>query len=101
MEPGSWYDSFLLKQQAAAKAAILAQAEALEAAGIALESMQFDGCGDEGVTEDAQCYAPAQHPDQEQSQVDWDVSELQKHFETLVTTGYENGCGGVLALLGG
>jgi hypothetical protein len=44
-------------EQAAAKAAILAEAERLAEAGITFVAVHFDGSGDEGVNEDIKCYA--------------------------------------------
>jgi len=44
-------------EQAAAKAAILAEYERLAEAGITFAAVHFDGAGDEGVSEDIKCYA--------------------------------------------
>ena len=44
-------------EQAAAKAAILAECDRLAEAGITFVAVHFDGSGDEGVNEDIKCYA--------------------------------------------
>ena len=44
-------------EQAAAKAAILAECDRLADAGITFVAVHFDGSGDEGVSEDIKCYA--------------------------------------------
>src|SRR5271168_3242725 len=44
-------------EQAAAKAAILAECDRLTEAGITFVAVHFDGSGDEGVNEDIKCYA--------------------------------------------
>ena len=44
-------------EQAAAKAAILAECDRLAQAGITFVAVHFDGAGDEGVNEDIKCYA--------------------------------------------
>jgi hypothetical protein len=81
-------------EQAAAKAAILAECDRLAQAGITFVAVHFDGAGDEGVNEDIKCYATEDF-DYEESEVrESNFSHLQEHFETLVPYGYENGCGG-------
>jgi hypothetical protein len=67
----------LLPEQAAAKAAILAECDRLAEARITFVAVHFDGSGDECVNEDIKCYAT-----------------VQEHFEALVPYGYENNCGG-------
>jgi len=81
-------------EQAAAKAAILAECERLAEAGITFVAVHFDGSGDEGVSEDVKCYATEDHAYEESEVQDPNFSHLQEHFETLVPYGYENGCGG-------
>ena len=44
-------------EQAAAKAAILAECDRLAEAGVTFVAVHFDGSGDEGVNEDIKCYA--------------------------------------------
>jgi hypothetical protein len=44
-------------EQAAAKAAILAECDRLTQAGITFVALHFDGSGDEGVNADIKCYA--------------------------------------------
>ena|SRR6266700_1058349 len=44
-------------EQAAAKAAILAECGRLAEVGITFVAVHFDGSGDEGVNEDIKCYA--------------------------------------------
>src|SRR5208283_3433271 len=81
-------------EQAAAKAAILAECERLAEAGITFVAVHFDGSGDEGVNEDIKCYATEDYAYEESEVQDANFSHMQEHFETLVPYGYENGCGG-------
>ena len=81
-------------EQAAAKAAILAECDRLTEAGITFVAVHFDGSGDEGVNEDIKCYATEDYAYEESEIQEADFSCLQEHFETLVPYGYENGCGG-------
>ena len=81
-------------EEAAAKAAILAECERLTEAGITFIAVHFDGSGDEGVNEDIKCYATEDYAYEESEVQDANFSHLQEHFETLVPYGYENGCGG-------
>ncbi|HTS58723.1 MAG TPA: hypothetical protein VMH03_14335 [Terriglobales bacterium] len=81
-------------EQAAAKAAILAECERLDEAGITFVAVHFDGSGDEGVNEDIKCYATEDYAYEESEVLDANLSHLQEHFETLVPYGYEDGCGG-------
>ena len=82
------------EQQAAAKAAILAECDKLLAAGITFVAVHFDGYGDDGTTEDVKCYAGDWFATAEHEPVKHDASRLQEHFEALVPFGYENDCGG-------
>lgn len=81
-------------EQAAAKAAILAECDRLTEAGITFVAVHFDGSGDEGVNEDIKCYATEDYAYEESEIQEANFSCLQEHFETLVPYGYENGCGG-------
>ncbi len=81
-------------EQAAAKAAILAECDRLTEAGITFVAVHFDGSGDEGMNEDIKCYATEDYAYEESEIQEANFSCLQEHFETLVPYGYENGCGG-------
>ena len=81
-------------QQAAAKAAILAECDKLLAAGIRFVAAHFDGYGDDGTTEEVKCYDSDSYAADEHEPVKYDASYLQEHFEALVPFGYENDCGG-------
>jgi hypothetical protein len=81
-------------EQAAAKAAILAEAERLAEAGITFVAVHFDGSGDEGVNEDIKCYATEDYAYEESEVQGTNFSCLQELFEALVPYGYENNCGG-------
>ena len=81
-------------EQAAAKAAILAECDRLAEAGITFVAVHFDGSGDEGVNEDIKCYATEDYAYEESEVQNANFSYLQEHFETLVPYGYEDGCGG-------
>ena len=81
-------------EQAAAKAAILAECDRLAEAGITFVAVHFDGSGDEGVNEDIKCYATEDYAYEESEVQDTNFSYLQEHFEALVPYGYENNCGG-------
>ncbi|MFZ0278137.1 MAG: DUF6878 family protein [Candidatus Sulfotelmatobacter sp.] len=81
-------------EQAAAKAAILAECERLAEAGITFVALHFDGSGDEGVNEDIKCYATEDYAYEESEVQAANFSNLQEHFEALVPYGYENDCGG-------
>ena len=95
MEPGpSNVEQALPPEQAAAKAAILAEGDRLAEAGITFVAVHFDGSGDEGVSEDIKCYATEDYAYEESEVQDANFSHMQEHFETLVPYGYENGCGG-------
>jgi hypothetical protein len=84
----------LSPEDAAAKAAILAESDRLAQAGITFVAVHFDGAGDEGVSEDIKCYTTEDYAYEESEVQDANVSHLQEHFETLVPYGYEDGCGG-------
>jgi len=95
MEPeASNSEQALPPEQAAAKAAILAECDRLAEAGITFLAVHFDGSGDEGVSEDIKCYATEDYAYEESEVESANFSHLQEHFETLVPYGYENGCGG-------
>ncbi len=81
-------------QQAAAKAAILAECDKLMAAGIRFVAVHFDGYGDDGTTEEVKCFDSEWYASEEHEPVKYDASHLQEHFEALVPFGYENDCGG-------
>lgn len=81
-------------EEAAAKAAILAECDRLAEAGITFVAMHFDGSGDEGVNEDIKCYATEDYAYEENEVPHTHLSHLQEHFEALVPYGYENDCGG-------
>ena len=96
MEPEpSNVEQALPPEQAAAKAAILAECDRLAEAGITFVAVHFDGSGDEGVNEDIKCYATEDYAYEETEVQDANFSHMQEHFETLVPYGYENGCGGL------
>jgi hypothetical protein len=94
VEDHSSYEEQLKQQQAAAKAAILAQCDRLATAGITFLAAHFDGSGDDGVTENVKCYDSDVYAYEEFEQVAHDASDLQEHFEALVPYGYENDAGG-------
>ena len=95
MEPeSSNVEQALPPEQAAAKAAILAECDRLTEAGITFVAVHFDGSGDEGVNEDIKCYCSEDYAYEESEAQATNFSHMQEHFETLVPYGYENGCGG-------
>jgi hypothetical protein len=94
VEDHSTYEEQLKQQQAAAKAAILAQCDRLATAAITFVAAHFDGSGDDGVTEDVKCYDSDVYAYEECEHVAHDASHLQEHFEALVPYGYENDAGG-------
>jgi len=95
MEPEpSNMEQALPPEQAAAKAAILAECDRLAEAGITFVAVHFDGSGDEGVSEDIKCYATEDYVYEQSEVQNADLSYLQEHFETFVPYGYEDGCGG-------
>ena len=87
-------EKVLPPEEAAAKAAILAECDRLAEAGITFVAVHFDGSGDEGVNEDIKCYATEDYAYEESEVRDANLSHLQEHFEALVPYGYENDCGG-------
>ena len=91
-EPKS--EQSLPPEQAAAKAAIVAECDRLTEAGITFVAVHFDGAGDEGVSEHIKCYATEDYAYEESEVQNVNFSHLQEHFETLVPYGYEDGCGG-------
>jgi hypothetical protein len=62
-------EKVLPPEEAAAKAAILAECENLSAAGITFVAVHFDGCGDSGVTEEVQCLDSESYPTKSKSQL--------------------------------
>jgi hypothetical protein len=84
----------LPREQAAAKAAILAECERLAEAGMTFVAVHFDGSGDEGVNEDIKYYDTEDYAYEESEVSHANFSYLQEHFDTLVPYGYEDGCGG-------
>lgn len=93
MEDKQSNDQQLEPEQAAAKAALLAECENLAAAGVTLVAVHFDGVGDEGVVEDLRCFNSEDHH-HERKPMDRDFSHLQAHFDELVPWGFENNAGG-------
>ena len=94
MEDPSNFEEQLKQQEAAAKAAILAQCDRLATAGITFVAAHFDGSGDDGVTEEVKCYDSDIYAYEECEPVAHEASELQEHFDALVPYGYENDAGG-------
>src|SRR5437868_15317602 len=88
-EPSSFEQAFLA-EQAAAKAAILAECDRLSEAGFTFVAVHFDGSGDEGASEDIKCYAAEDYAYEGSEVGEINFSHLQEHFETLVPYGYEN-----------
>ena len=84
----------LSPEEAAAKAAILAECDRLAEAGITFVAVHFDGSGEEGVNEDIKCYATEDYAYEESEVQAANFSHLREHFEALVPYGYENDCGG-------
>jgi hypothetical protein len=88
------HEENLEPEQAAAKAALLAECDKLAAAGVTFVAVHFDGYGDDGATEEVKCYHSECYAWGEHEPVKYDASHLQPHFEALVPWGYENDCGG-------
>ncbi len=88
------HDKTLEPEQAAAKAAVLAECDTLATAGITFVAVHFDGCGDDGTTEEVKCYDSEWYAWEEHEPVKYDASHLQEQFKTLVPFGYEDNCGG-------
>ena len=85
----------LSTEEAAAKAAILAECEKFAAGGITFVAVHFDGSGDSGVTEEMKCFDSDYYAYEEHEPVDYDTtrtcrSTLRRWFRY----GYENDCGG-------
>jgi len=82
-------------EQAAAKAAILAQCDQLAVEGVTFVAVHFDGYSDDGTTEEVRCYDSEWYASGEHEQVKYDASHLQEQFEALVClSGMRNDCGG-------
>jgi hypothetical protein len=81
-------------EQAAAKAALLAECDQLAAAGVTFAAAHFDGYGDDGTTEEVKCYSSEWYGWGEHEPIRFEASHLQEHFEALVPFGFENDCGG-------
>ena len=64
------------EQQAAAKAAILAECDNLLAGGITFVATHFDGYGDNGTTEEVKCYVGEWFASDEHEPVKYDASRL-------------------------
>src|SRR5260370_17330234 len=75
-------------EQAAAKAAILAECDRLSEAGITFVAVHFDGSGDEGVSEDIKCYATEDYDYEESELQESGFPCLQEHFQALVPYRY-------------
>jgi hypothetical protein len=88
------HDQTLEPEQAAAKAALLAECDRLATAGVTFVAVHFDGYGDDGTTEEVKCYDSECYAWSDHEPVKHDASHLQEHFEALVPFGYENDCGG-------
>jgi hypothetical protein len=84
----------LSPQAEKAKAAILAECDKLAEAGVTFVAVHFDGCGDDGATEEVKCFDSGYYVYEEHKPVDYDAVHLEEHFESLVPFGYENDCGG-------
>jgi hypothetical protein len=80
-------------EEAAAKAALLAECKTLARAGVTFVAAHFNGYGDEGVTENVRCYDTKDY-DYGSRPIKHDASYLQDHFEALAPEGYENNSGG-------
>jgi hypothetical protein len=87
-------DQKLDPEQAAAKAALLAECDKLAAAGVTFVAVHFDGCGDDGATEEVKCFVGDWYASNEHEPFNYDASHLQDYVEALVPFGYENDCCG-------
>jgi hypothetical protein len=94
MENSADNNETLSPEQAAAKAAILAECEKLANAGVTFVAVHFDGYGDDGTTEQVKCYDSEWYAYGEHAPKKFDAWYLEEHFEALVPFGYENDCGG-------
>jgi len=81
---GENHEQNLEPEQAAAKAAILAECNKLAAAGVAFVAIHFDGYGDDGATEEVKCYDSECYAWGEHEPVKYDASHLQAHLQALV-----------------
>jgi len=81
-------------QEEIAKAAILAECDKLEKAGVTFVAVHFDGNGDDGATEEVKCFDSDCYAYGEHESLVYDAAHLQEHFEALVPFGYENDYGG-------
>jgi hypothetical protein len=70
--------------QAVAKAALLGECDRLAAAGVTFVAVHFDGCGDDGATEEVKCYDSECYAWGEHEPAKHDASHLQEYFEALV-----------------
>jgi hypothetical protein len=70
-------EKVLPPEEAAAKAAILAECDRLTEAGITFVAVHFDGSGDEGVNEDIKCYATEDYAYEESEVPEANLSHLQ------------------------
>lgn len=70
-------------EQAAAKAAIVAECDRLTEVGITFVAVHFDGAGDEGVNEGLKCNATEDYVYEESQVKDANFSHLQEHFGRL------------------
>ena len=57
-------------------------------------AVHFDGSGDDGATEEVNCYRSDVYAYEEFERATYDASHLQEHFDALVPYGYENDAGG-------
>src|SRR5260370_37268117 len=88
MENHLTYEERPKQQQAAAKAAILAQCDRLAAEGVTFVAVHFDGSGDDGATEEVRCYQSDVFAYEDCELITYDYSHLQDHYEALVTCDY-------------
>jgi hypothetical protein len=93
MEDKQRNDRQLPPEQAAAKAALLAECEKLNSAGVTLVAVHFDGSGDDGAVENVKCFDTEDY-DHTGDPMPYDASQLQDHFDALVPYGFEINSGG-------
>ena len=72
-------------EQAAAKAAILAECDRLAEAGITFVAVYFDGSGDEGVNDDIKCYATEDYAYEKSEVQDTNFSYLHQPLPLVPT----------------
>ena len=82
-EPKS--EQSLPPEQAAAKAAIVAECDRLTEAGITFVAAHFDGSGDEGVNEDIKCYATEDYAYEKSEVQDTNFSYLHQPLPLVPT----------------